>query len=209
MNSVTYPIVEIFESLQGEGTNTGMPSIFVRFGKCNLRCPWCDTNYLEYEHWNLGKILETIESYQSKNIIITGGEPSIVPKISLLLNILKQKGYFLAIETNGLTPPPIEIDFIATSPKYGYWKKYQKRILSFANEVRIVVDNEATTEEMLAFCQWIKNKISAKFYYLSPCEVETKMNLLNTIQILGLLNQKQDNNPWHLSIQTHKLIGIE
>lgn len=38
-----FPIVEIFESLQGEGFNTGMPAIFVRFGKCNLTCPWCDT----------------------------------------------------------------------------------------------------------------------------------------------------------------------
>ena len=209
MNSVTYPIVEIFESLQGEGTNTGMPSIFVRFGKCNLRCTWCDTNYLDFENWTLAEILQKIESYSSKNIIITGGEPSIVVNISLLLNILKERGYFLAIETNGLTPTPMEIDFIATSPKYCYWKKYQKRILSFANEVRIVVDSEATKEDMLAFCQWIKNKISAKFYYLSPCEKDSKMNLFNTIQLLGLLNQEKEDNPWHLSIQTHKLIGIE
>ena len=40
-----YAIVEIFESLQGEGLNTGMPAIFIRFGKCNLACPWCDTDY--------------------------------------------------------------------------------------------------------------------------------------------------------------------
>ncbi len=40
-----YRIVEIFESLQGEGWNTGMPAVFVRLGKCNLACGWCDTDY--------------------------------------------------------------------------------------------------------------------------------------------------------------------
>ncbi len=44
-----YNIVEIFESLQGEGFNTGMPAIFIRFGKCNLACTWCDTNYHQFK----------------------------------------------------------------------------------------------------------------------------------------------------------------
>ena len=52
-----YNIVEIFESLQGEGFNTGMPAIFIRFGKCNLACPWCDTNYHQFKHWSLSQIL--------------------------------------------------------------------------------------------------------------------------------------------------------
>ena len=43
--NTNYRIVEIFESLQGEGYNTGMPAIFLRFGKCNLSCKWCDTEY--------------------------------------------------------------------------------------------------------------------------------------------------------------------
>ena len=59
----SFNIVEIFESLQGEGLNTGMPSIFVRFGKCNLACPWCDTHYNKFERWSATQIQEKVRSF--------------------------------------------------------------------------------------------------------------------------------------------------
>ncbi|AHG72739.1 7-carboxy-7-deazaguanine synthase QueE [Mannheimia bovis] len=204
ISNPSFPIVEIFESLQGEGFNTGMPSIFVRFGKCNLTCPWCDTNYNQFEQWTLNEILAKVRSYSAKNIIITGGEPTIQPNLSLLLNQLKKEGYFLAIETNGLKEIPPQIDYIATSPKRMYQEKYQRRCIEFANEVRVVVDGEVQT-----FCEQLENKIKAEHYYLSPCEKEGKMNLLETITQIGLLNQRPNKPKWQLSIQTHKIVGIE
>lgn len=199
-----FPIVEIFESLQGEGFNTGMPAIFVRFGKCNLTCPWCDTNYNQFEQWTLSDILAKVRSYSAKNVIITGGEPTIQPNLSLLLEQFKKEGYFLAIETNGLKDVPAQIDYIATSPKRMYQEKYQRRCIEFANEVRIVVDGEVQ-----GFCEQIESQIKAEHYYLSPCEVEGKMNLLETITQIGLLNQRPNKPKWQLSIQTHKIVGIE
>ncbi|MCK3658584.1 radical SAM protein [Pasteurellaceae bacterium Pebbles2] len=199
-----FPIVEIFESLQGEGANTGMPSIFVRFGKCNLACPWCDTNYNEFEQWSLSQILAKVRSFSAKNIIITGGEPTIQAGISLLLDQLKAEGYFLAIETNGLKEIPSQIDYIATSPKAMYAEKYERRCIPFAHEVRIVADENVQT-----FCELIESKIKAEHYYLSPCEINGEMNLLDTITQLGQLNQRPNKPKWQLSIQTHKLIGIE
>ncbi|MDC2824491.1 7-carboxy-7-deazaguanine synthase QueE [Rodentibacter pneumotropicus] len=199
-----FNIVEIFESLQGEGFNTGMPSIFVRFGKCNLACPWCDTAYNQFERQSASQILAKVRSFSAKNIIITGGEPTIVPHIEYLLEQFKQAGYFLAIETNGLKSVPPQIDYIATSPKRLYSHKYGKQCIAFANEVRIVVD-----ENILPFCELIEQKIQAEHYYLSPCEVEGKMNLLETITQLGKLNQRTNKPKWQLSLQTHKLVGIE
>ncbi|HDL3805946.1 TPA: 7-carboxy-7-deazaguanine synthase QueE [Mannheimia haemolytica] len=199
-----FPIVEIFESLQGEGFNTGMPAIFVRFGKCNLTCPWCDTNYNQFEQWTLSDILAKVRSYSAKNVIITGGESTIQPNLSLLLEQFKKEGYFLAIETNGLKEVPAQIDYIATSPKRMYQEKYQRRCIEFANEVRIVVDGEVQ-----GFCEQIESQIKAEHYYLSPCEVEGKMNLLETITQIGLLNQRPNKPKWQLSIQTHKIVGIE
>lgn len=204
ISNPSFPIVEIFESLQGEGFNTGMPSIFIRFGKCNLTCPWCDTNYNQFEQWTLNEILAKVRSYTAKNIIITGGEPTIQPNLSLLLNQLKIEGYFLAIETNGLKEIPPQIDYIATSPKRMYKEKYQRRCIEFANEVRVVVDGEVQ-----AFCEQLESKIQADHYYLSPCEIEGKMNLLETITQLGILNQRANKPKWQLSIQTHQIVDIE
>lgn len=199
-----YPIVEIFESLQGEGFNTGMPSIFLRFGKCNLACPWCDTNYNQFESWTLSQIMAKVRSFSAKNVIITGGEPTIQAGISLLLDQLKSEGYFLAMETNGLKAIPPQIDYIATSPKAMYAEKYQRRCIPFAHEVRIVAD-----QNVLPFCELIEQQIQAQHYYLSPCEIDGQMNLLDTITQLGQLNQRANKPKWQLSIQTHKLIGIE
>lgn len=205
-NDPIYAIVEIFQSLQGEGSNTGMPAIFIRFGKCNLACVWCDTDYKHFKKMPLSEIMQKVRSFSAKNIIITGGEPSIQPQIDKLLIALKAENYFIAIESNGLKPIPQAIDYIAVSPKCYYWNKYRQECISKADEVRIVVDEG---EDIFAFCEFIEQKINAKYYYLSPCEIRLQMNLLETITLLGRLNQRQSKLKWQLSIQSHKLIGIE
>ncbi len=204
MLTTEYRIVEIFESLQGEGFNTGMPSIFIRFGKCNLACPWCDTDYNRYEMKTLSEIMQIVNNFTARHIIITGGEPTIQPKLELLLSELKAQGYFIAIETNGLKPVPLQIDYIATSPKRLYQKNYLKHHIPFAHEVRIVVDGDVQD-----FCEQIERTIKADRYYLSPCEESGVMNILETITQLGLLNQRPNKPRWQLSIQTHKIAGIE
>ncbi|XXQ68890.1 7-carboxy-7-deazaguanine synthase QueE [Neisseriaceae bacterium B1] len=200
-----YRIVEIFETLQGEGYNTGMPSVFIRFGKCNLACHWCDTNYNQFGAMSLAQILAKVHEFSAKNIIITGGEPTIQPQINILLNQLKSEGYFIAMETNGLKDVPPQIDYIATSPKRLYAQAYEKHCLKRADEVRIVVDSDDVDD----FCEWIEQKIQAARYYLSPCEQNGEMNLLQTITLLGKLNARPHKPHWQLSIQTHKLAGIE
>ncbi|MDK4681248.1 7-carboxy-7-deazaguanine synthase QueE [Kingella negevensis] len=201
----TYRIVEIFETLQGEGYNTGMPSIFIRFGKCNFACHWCDTNYNEFGTMSLSHILDKVHGFTAKNIIITGGEPTIQPQIETLLDQLKAENYYIAIETNGLKDVPPQIDYIATSPKRLYAQAYEKNCIKKAHEVRIVVDSEETE----TFCHQVEQKIQADRYYLSPCEINGKMNLLETITLLGKLNERSNTPHWQLSIQTHKLCGIE
>ena len=200
-----YRIVEIFESLQGEGWNTGMPAVFVRLGKCNLACGWCDTDYLKFGMMSLSDILGRLKTYTARNVIITGGEPTIQPHLDTLLDALKAEGYFLCIETNGLKPAPPQIDYVATSPKACYAAKYETNCIAEADEVRIVADGD-----VVAFCENMERRIRACHYYLSPCEQDGAMNIYDTIRQIGILNSRPDAPVhWQLSVQTHKWAGIE
>lgn len=200
-----YRIVEIFESLQGEGYNTGMPAVFIRLGKCNLACSWCDTDYLTFAMMSLHDILGRLKDYTARNIIITGGEPTIQPHLDALLDALKSAGYYLCIETNGLNPAPAQMDYVATSPKACYAGKYAAQCIETADEVRIVADGEVTD-----FCMAMEQKIRARHYYLSPCEQNGMMNIYDTIRQIGELNSRPDAPVhWQLSVQTHKWAGIE
>ena len=204
---IRFPIVEIFHSLQGEGANVGMEAVFLRLGKCNLNCPWCDTEFNKYNYKELGEILEEVKKYNCPNIIITGGEATIYKNLNLLSLALKKENYKLFLESNGLINNFANFDYIALSPKYIYKDKYQNIIYNNINEIRIVVDNY--TAEFLDFCLLIRKNIRADYYFLSPCELKGEINLLETIKLLGKLNQNLKNNKWLLSLQTHKIIGIE
>ena len=202
------PVVEIFASIQGEGFNTGQNAIFLRLGKCNLRCPWCDTDFNKFKFMTLEEIYSEIQKIKNvKNVIITGGEPTIHKDLDLAVNFLKYNGYFVWIESNGLLRIPNNIDYIAISPKRLYKKYYEKRCVKIADEVRIVIDD---LEEGYNFCKFIEKKVKAKKYYVSPCEINRKIMWEEAIIVLGRLNSRL-NHPyeWLLSIQTHKLINIK
>ena len=112
----TYPIVEIFHSVQGEAFHTGVPHVFIRFGNCNLRCEWCDTDFLTYEDLELDDIVHKVLEFDCKRVIFTGGEPAL-QDLETLGRILKEYGIHLSIETNGTIPIPEIIDWICVSPK--------------------------------------------------------------------------------------------
>ena len=70
---MTYDLVEIFESLQGEGRNMGRPCVFVRFAGCNLSCPWCDTDVAKRFSLSLGDLVAEIGQYRPTSVVLTGG----------------------------------------------------------------------------------------------------------------------------------------
>jgi len=99
-------INEIFYSIQGEGSWTGLPNIFIRTTGCNLRCTYCDTQYA-YEagtEMTIASILSQIKSYPCTHICLTGGEPLLQHDAPELLAALSKKHYKTSIETNGSIP---------------------------------------------------------------------------------------------------------
>lgn len=106
LSTLKFNINEIFYSIQGEGSRIGLPFVFVRLQGCLLRCAWCDTPYaLERKQeemlMNGSDILNEIEKFQCKNIMLTGGEPLEQEDIFSLITTLCDLGYNVVIETNG------------------------------------------------------------------------------------------------------------
>ena len=194
---MSYKLVEIFESLQGEGRNTGRPCVFVRFAGCNLACPWCDTDVGERFSMTLEELLAEIASYKAKTVVLTGGEPTLVEGAPELIAALKAAGYFIAVETNATVDAPWLqfVDYVACSPKAEFPDKIE---LKKANEVRVVASGESAVE----FCRRVKDLIEADDYYVSPCDNGGEIDFATAKSVLARLDG------WSLSVQLHKILGF-
>lgn len=120
-------VMEIYRSIQGEGTLMGVPTTFVRFFACNLRCSWCDTKY----SWSVREggtwrtlapqaVAEEIVALGARHVVLTGGEPTLQKDLPELASLLKAQGYHLTIETNATIVPDLLlplIDLWSLSPK--------------------------------------------------------------------------------------------
>ena len=96
-------ITEIFKSIQGEGTDIGLPYTFVRLTGCNLRCTYCDTSYAFKggKKMNIDDVLDSVKELQCNNVLLTGGEPLMQRPTMLLAEQLKNEGFRVSIETHG------------------------------------------------------------------------------------------------------------
>lgn len=114
-------ISEIFHSIQGEGKLVGLPSVFVRVSGCNLRCVWCDTPYASWnpegQEMRIEEIVRRVRTYECKNVVLTGGEPMIMPGVTDLCAALREGGQHLTIETAGTVFENVEMDLASISPK--------------------------------------------------------------------------------------------
>ncbi len=225
-SQVTYKINEIFESIQGEGAHTGIPSIFVRLQGCPVGCAWCDTKHTweikdellvstgtlmqkqqESEHWaamTAEDILTLFKDhgYTAKKVILTGGEPCMYdlrPVSALLI----ANGYSVAIETSGtfevLTHPDT---WVTVSPKVEMKGGYEilTSALERADEIKHPVAMEKHIEELDALLARIKDK-PQPLVYLQPISQQRRATELAVSTCIA--------RNWRLSLQTHKFIGIE
>lgn len=113
------PIIEIFDSIQGEGTMMGTPVTFIRVAGCNLKCPWCDTKYSWGIEGNVSMKLDPKEIVAQCNrdiVVITGGEPCLYDLDELII-LLHQEEKIVCLETNGTKPTPAFVDWVVCSPK--------------------------------------------------------------------------------------------
>jgi len=99
----TLRITEIFYSIQGEASTSGLPTVFVRLTGCPLRCTYCDTEYAFHggEKMQIAQIVEKINAFNCPLVCITGGEPLAQPNVNTLMDVLCEQGYQVSLETSG------------------------------------------------------------------------------------------------------------
>ena len=114
-------VAELFYSIQGEGKLVGVPSVFVRASGCNLRCTWCDTPYASWdpegEDVAVDEIVRRVLAHDARHVVLTGGEPMIMPEIVDLCAALKSHGRHITMETAATVYRPVAIDLASLSPK--------------------------------------------------------------------------------------------
>lgn len=197
---ITYPIVEIFHSVQGEAFHTGVPHVFIRFGNCNLRCEWCDTDFLQFEEMSLEAIVDQVVSFDCDRVIFTGGEPAM-QDLDTIGSALKEHGIHLSIETNGTIEIPKIIDWICVSPKDQLYPNVSIRQRS-GDELKVVYCGQD-----LAMYDELKSGFD--HHFLQPCYLENESVERNGRNFAVVEDIVKQNPEWRLSLQTHKWMGVD
>jgi 7-carboxy-7-deazaguanine synthase len=199
---IKYPVMEIFNSIQGEGSMLGMPVTFVRFAGCNLKCPWCDTK----ESWNTNSSsiqMLTAEEIAAKCtmaiVVLTGGEPCM-HDLSELITKLHEIQKFVCIETNGTLPTPEEIDWVVASPKPPEYKIDGK---CFFNELKYVVDDTFDLD-----CIPENEKKSCGTIWLQPCDYG-RNNPKSIASAQRAVDLTLINPYLRVGIQLHKILDVK
>ena len=203
----TYRVNNIFYSLQGEGHNTGRAAVFVRFAGCNLRCPFCDTEFDTYTEMTAEEIIAKAASLRPSSsilppfIVLTGGEPTLQVD-EAFVDLLHNAGYEVAMESNGTRPAPQNLDWLTVSPK-ARGERQEARGERMPDELKIVFDEHTDPNEFLSSF----SSPHSPLLYLQPCDTgDAQRNEAITQACVDYIKQHPQ---WRLSLQTHKLIGIE
>lgn len=194
----TYRVNEIFYSIQGEGRHAGRAAIFVRFSGCNLKCPFCDTDFKQYEEMGAVDILNKMKtlSEDCNFVVFTGGEPTLQVD-EVLITFLRGSGYYIAIETNGTHEIPSGINWVTCSPK-SLFVEHAEPVIKYADEVKVVFDGKHKITD---------HGIDAFFYYVQPCDTgDEKKNAEILKQTVAFV---EADPMWRLSLQQQKIIKVK
>lgn len=144
-------VVEIFNSIEGEGKRAGIPCTFIRFYGCNLNCTYCDSRYAcdndEYTVMSISEILDTVSNMSCKNITITGGEPLLTPGVYELIRQLMIRGYEINVETNGTIDP----EFRTCTDLLFYTVDYKTNASGMSSKMNDTVFEHLSSNDVLKF----------------------------------------------------------
>ncbi len=174
-------VSEIFHSIQGEGLLVGVPSVFVRFSGCNLRCTWCDTPYASWEPvgetMTQADILARMESFSGRvrHAVLTGGEPMVASGIREFAAELRRRDWHVTLETAGtIAPDEIACDLASLSPKLRHSTPEAGRI-----EEAWISRHESRRLQPAVLAEWIRDyEVQLKFVIAAEADLPEIHELL-------------------------------
>ena len=210
-----YSVKEIFYTLQGEGAQAGRAAVFCRFSGCNLWsgraedrataiCRFCDTDFVGTNGAGGGRFSSaddlaaavdaawpTDAALEKKYVVCTGGEP-LLQLDAVAIAALHARGFTIAVETNGTVAAPEGLDWICVSPKASAPLKQTS-----GNELKLVYPQEEMAPERFA-------TLDFEHFFLQP--KDSAERVANTA---AAVRYCMDHPQWRLSVQMHKVVGIE
>ncbi|SFJ63905.1 7-carboxy-7-deazaguanine synthase [Cellulomonas sp. KH9] len=210
---MTYKVKEIFYTLQGEGTHAGRPAVFCRFASCNLWtgreedraravCQFCDTDFVGTDGPGGGRF-KTARALAAavgekwpaavdgdRMVVCTGGEP-LLQLDTEAVEAFHAEGFYVAVETNGTRTPPTGVDWLCVSPKIG-----APLVVTGGDELKLVypqAGGDPAQFEHLDFGS----------FRLQPMDGPDV-----TENTTSAVDYCLEHPMWHLSMQTHKYLGI-
>ena len=198
--TTTYPVMEAFATVQGEGAHTGTPSWFIRLGGCDVGCVWCDVK----ESWDAdAHPRQTVEELVAaaadsgrKTVVVTGGEPAMYD-LTPLSEALRAAGLQAHIETSGAHPLTGTWDWVTLSPKK--FKACREDVYPLADELKAVVYHRSDMDWAAEHAEHVREDCAL---FLQP-EWDRRDDA--TFWILSWIAARPG---WRISLQTHKYIGI-
>jgi 7-carboxy-7-deazaguanine synthase len=212
-------VSEVFQTIQGEATHAGKPSVFVRLQYCPVGCPWCDTKYTWSKdkvdeprdnvftrqqvaggiEWADRELIDAIAArYTARHLVLTGGEPC-AQHIFDLLTYATDNGFTTQVETSGTYVVHVpKSTFVTVSPKIDMagGRVVLRESLRRANEVKHPVGRMADVEKLDALLDGYKPPV----VWLQPLSQSEKATDL-CVQVCMQRN-------WRISIQLHKYVGL-
>lgn len=211
---MSYSVKEIFYTLQGEGAQAGRAAVFCRFAGCNLwsgreedragaACSFCDTDFVGTDGTGGGKFATPQALAQAvaarwpagaggrPYVVCTGGEP-LLQLDGALVEALHQAGFEVAVETNGTQDAPPGIDWVCVSPKGTAALK-----LTRGDELKLVYPQRDAPPETFA-------ALDFRHFFLQPMDGPAQRQAMRAAAAYCMAHPQ-----WRLSLQTHKVVGID
>lgn len=197
--SRTYPVMEHFYTIQGEGVHTGRAAYFIRLAGCDVGCHWCDVK----ESWDASKhpllrvseLLELVRASKAPIVVITGGEP-LLHDLHDLTTALATLNIPIHIETSGSSPLTGHLDWVTLSPKR--FKPPLPEIYPHVAELKVVV----VTRKDFAWAE----------RHAAMCPASTRLLLQpewDTPEAMGwIVDYVKEHPHWAISLQTHKVLNV-